>query len=273
MKSLVAAQMIAIILCLLIGVFAGTLSGLFGIGGGLIVVPTLIYLASYYQLAHDLTMHLVAGTSFGIMMFTSLFSFLAHHRQRHIRWDIYTKLCGGVIIGVIGGAILSAYLSPVILRRVLGFTILGIALHMSYPVFWPTNRSKKDPSIRAKLLIPLSHFIGGNAGLLGIGGGALTVPLLTYCNVSLQEAVPVSTVVSLTIAIIGTIMYTTLGWQNPNLPAGATGYIHWPIVFMVALGSMITAPYSAKLFYRCQENKLRYAFIIFLFINAFHFLF
>lgn len=226
-------------LYMLIGVIAGTLSGMLGIGGGLIVIPLLAWLLKLQGISNVLIMHMAAGTSLSIMIFTTFSSLYAHTKRGVKVWHIYRRLMMGIIFGTFLGAVFAHFLHSDILEIIFAVFIFIVAIRMLFAL-----KTKASRTLPGRLgMLGMALIIGGKSGLLGLGGGAITIPFLTYCNVPVRNTIAVSAACSFTIAVIGTITYILTGQQAINLPVWSLGYIYLPAF----LGIVLTAPLSAQL--------------------------
>ncbi|KPJ68186.1 MAG: hypothetical protein AMJ43_01940 [Coxiella sp. DG_40] len=224
---------------MLIGSVAGVLSGLLGIGGGIIVIPLLIWLFRIQNIPPDLVMHLAAGTSLSVMTFTAASSLYGHIKHGITIWPIYRRLAMGMIIGTIFGAIFGHFLPGRVLEIIFAIFVLLVAFRMLIAIKTTSNRTLPRPL--GTFIVAL--LIGGKSGLLGIGGGAITIPFLSYCNVPIRNIVAVSASCSLTIATIGTISFILTGQHAIDLPTWSLGYIYLPAF----LGIVLTSPLCAQL--------------------------
>jgi len=252
------------------GAFAGFMAGVLGIGGGMVVVPALVYIFHHTQVIPDsLEMHVAAGTSLAIMIFTAQASVRAHNQQGEILWRIYQRLWSGLIIGTITGAIIADLLPTHWLKFLFGVFLLLIGLnmltnvHVTYPHRFPSSRINRLISI----------LIGLKSGLLGVGGGALIIPYLNYCGVDTRKIPAVSALCTLTVAMIGSIMFMITGSNEAGLPAYSTGYVYWPAVIWVAIPSLLFAPIGARMTYALPVQQLKYGFTAILLIAAIDLLF
>ena len=227
------------LLYMLIGVIAGTLSGMLGIGGGIIVIPLLAWLLKLQGMSNVLIMHIAAGTSLSVMIFTTFSSWYGHTKRGVKVWYIYRKLAVGIIVGTFFGAILGHFLHSDILEILFAIFIFIVALRMLFVL-----KTKASRTLPGRLgMFGMALIIGGKSGLLGLGGGIITIPFLTYCNVPVRNTIAVSVACSFTIALIGTISYILTGQHMPNLPAWTLGYIYLPAF----LGIVLTGPLCAQL--------------------------
>ncbi len=261
-------EMVIVLIYLSIGAGAGLLSGLLGIGGGLLVVPSLAFIFMQQKVFPEMVMHQAIGTSLAIMIFTTARSLLAHLQKKIEFWSIYRQLLPGVAVGVVLGSILAHFLHSSVLAIVFAIFVLVIGVKMLLAS--KVNPKRQLP--HRKGMAGMGLVIGGKSGLLGIGGGALTIPFLTYCNVPMRQAVVVSVATGLTVAVIGTVIFTITGLTVASLPPFSFGYVYLPAVAAVAIGSVITAPIGAGLSHRLPVNLLKRIFGVFLLFVGVHML-
>lgn len=251
----------------LAGIFAGFVSGIMGIGGGIIVVPALVFIFNHKaNFPQDLVMQMAAGTSLATMLFTSQSSIREHYKQGIILWDVYKRLWPGIVLGAISGGLLSGLLSTFWLRMIFGCFLLFVAFKMLFDMNKKQFAHHRFPPAWINGLI--NFIIGSVAGLLGVGGGALTVPYLSYCNLDIKQIAPISALATLTVAVVGTIVFIITGTKASGLPAYSSGFVYWPAVLGIAIPSTFFAPFGAKLTYIVPVKQLRYGFIILLLITA-----
>jgi len=247
-------------LYMLTGAFAGLLSGLLGIGGGIIVVPSLVWIYEAQGMPYPVLMHFAAGTSLASMVVTTTVSFLAHRKRGVDVWPIFHRMIIFVAMGVVVGAMFANLIHSHILTVVFGILILVIALRTLFVHEVPEHHALPGPVGMGSI----SFIIGGKSGLLGIGGGVLTIPFLRYCNVPLRQAVGVSTLCSLTIAMVGTLSLMITGQGEPGAPQWTTGYVYWPAVLGIILLSPLFAPIGVALSHRLPVKVLQRIFAVFL---------
>lgn len=243
---------------LLFGALAGVLAGMLGVGGGLILVPALLYSFHLQGIAPAIAMPLALGTSLGAIVLTSLSSIAAHHRHGAIEWRIVRQLFIGLSIGAVLGASLASQIDSGHLRQLFGLFELLVAWQMASA--WRPAPHRGLPG-RIGLGIAGTG-IGLLSSLLGIGGGTLTVPFLTWCNVALRKAVATSAACGLPIALAGAAGYLVHGWGLTTLPAGSSGYLYWPALVPLTLASLLTAPLGAWLTHRLPVHQLKRAFAL-----------
>lgn len=257
-------------LYLVIGLFAGLMSGILGIGGGVIVVPGLVFIFQYNHLIPaTVAMHVAAGTSLAVMMFTSLASLSAHYKMGEILWSVFNKLWPGIIVGTCAGAFTAEFIPTQWLKIIFSLFLFFVAFKMFM------DRDKAQVSQTPKMFYHrlVSMLIGFKSGLLGVGGGVLIIPYLTYSGVNVRKIAPVSNLCTLTVAVVGSLAFMFTGYKEMATVTYATGYVYWPAVLSVALASAVIAPLGAKLNYILPVKQLKYVFIIILILTAIKMLF
>lgn len=253
-------MLLAILGYLIIGALGGFLSGLLGIGGGMLVVPGLALVYHLQGMPPATIMHMAEGTSLASMIVSAYSSVSAHYRRGAQIWMIYRRMFVGVIIGTILGTLLASILYSHVLAIIFGVFTLVVAILMLRG-FSPSAKRKIPGPIP---LFSVSAAIGVKSGLLGLGGGVISVPFLAYCDVPMRDAVGVSTAISLTVAVIGTIGFMATGWHVSGLPHWSTGFVYWPAVLGVVIASPAFANLGAMLCYRLPVPLLRKIFAVFL---------
>lgn len=261
--------MLEIVAYLLIGIVAGTFSGLLGIGGGLIVVPALALVFKLASMPSNIIMHMAAGTSLAAMVVSSFSSMRAHYRHGINIWIVYKRLFLGILLGTISGVILASFLRSEILQIIFGLIVIIVAFLMLLN-FQPAPHRRLPGFLGLSLV---TFLIGIKSGLLGLGGGIITVPFLLYCNVPIRQAIGTSTAVSFTIALVGTVTFILTGVFVADLPHWSTGYIYWPAVLGIGIVSPFFATLGAALSHRLPVGILRRIFAVFLLVIGIRMLF
>jgi len=241
-----------------LGITAGISAGLLGIGGGMVIVPGLFYLFDLIQLPPESLMHMAAGSSMCIMIFTSASSTWAHHRQAHIQWSIFRMIIAGIAVGVISGNLLANRMPTQILELIFGLFLLVVSIKIFFEKKSETDeQTVGTPGVMATSAVGMT--IGFKSGVLGIGGGALSVPFLLYCGLPMKKASGTSASFTLPIALVGTLSFLLLSGNQASLP-WSTGYVYWPAVLLVAPFTMLGAPLGAKFAGIVAPEKLRTMF-------------
>jgi uncharacterized membrane protein YfcA len=249
------------IIYLIIGIITGIFSGLLGIGGGLIIVPSLLFVFSWIELSHSFNMHLAMGTSLISITLTTLASMYAHHGYRAIMWRVFLLLTPGLILGGFSGALLASILSDHFLQIIFSIFVFIAAAQIGIGIFKSVSH-RQLPGMFIASLAGLS--IGAIAALLGISGGSMVVPYLVWHNVPMRQAVATSAACCLPPAIASTIGYLISGWNIIDLPSYSTGFIYWPAFVGIVLTSTVFARVGAKLAHKISINLLKRVFAVFL---------
>ena len=249
---------------LLLGIVSGLLAGLFGIGGGLVIVPVLVVLLTHQGFPAEQVMLMSVATSLAIIVLTAISSVIAHHRLGSVAWIKVRNLSPGIVVGAALGAVLAQQIPATGLRYILIVFLIYVAIQMALQI-----KPKPGPTKQPLTMdIIVSMIIGLLSTIVGIGGGTLTVPYLVQGQMPMRNAVAVAAACGLPIAIAGTISYTLLGLNAGNMPVGSLGYIYLPAIASVGLSSICTAPLGARLTHKLPAQKLKRYFSILLFLMA-----
>lgn len=244
----------------MVGALAGTLAGLFGVGGGLVIVPVLVFVFKGQGISEAVMVHLAVGTSLATIVLTSISSVRAHHRRGAVRWELFRQLTPGIVIGALLGAAVADLMPTAVLRNLFGTFELSVAIYL----WWDRQPSPYRSLPGRAGMSAAGGLIGTVSSIIGIGGGTLTVPFLVWCNVHLREAVATSAACGLPIALAGAAGFVLTGWNEPRLPELASGYLYWPAFAGIALASVLFAPLGARLAHTLPVARLRKLFALFL---------
>ncbi len=240
----------------LLGAFAGTIAGLFGVGGGLIIVPVLVLMYELQGVSPAVLTHMAVGTSLATIVITSLGSIRQHHQKGAVRWDLFPVLAGGMAVGAVIGAFTADLLSGPLLQMLIGVFALVIAAQMA--LGRPPRPSRTLPAAPGQFGV--SAFIGWASSIFGIGGGSLSVPFLVHCNVQMQQAVGTSAALGLPIAVFGVAGHAWAGWGRAELPQWTLGYVYLPAFAGIVVTSVFFARLGAKLAHRLDPLVLKRTF-------------
>ena len=238
------------------GAVVGVLAGLLGVGGGLIIVPALTVLFEAQGFPSAVTLHLALGTSLSTILFTSISSTRAHHRHQAVDWSIVAKITPGILLGTYLGGVAAARMHTPLLKGVFAVFLFLVAIQMiSGARPQPTRKLPSTPATGAVGLL-----IGGVSGLVGIGGGSMSVPFMIWCNITVRRAIGTSAAIGFPIAAAGAASYIVNGMAAPTGVPHALGYVHLPALAGVALFSMLTAPLGARLTSTLDPARIKRAF-------------
>lgn len=259
----------SLIIYLLLGAFAGVIAGLLGVGGGLVIVPVLVYLFTQQGMAPSYMVHMAVGTSLATIVFTSISSVRAHHKRGAVHWSIFWRLTPGLVIGALIGAVLADWMPAQILRRC--FAVF------EWLVAWQMLAGFKPKPGRTVFGAPGLVLSGGVIGvvssIVGIGGGTMTVPLLVWSNVVMREAVATSSACGLPIAIAGATGFALTGLGVTTNVANSIGYLYLPAFTGIVVASVLFAPLGARLAHYLPSDVLKRVFAIVLILLGFYMFF
>lgn len=250
------------LLYLTAGACAGFASGLFGIGGGVILIPALLFVFTSHGIPDSVAMHLAVGSSLASIMATSASSVGTHALLGDVLWDVFKSMVIGLVIGALLGAQVAGLLSGLVLKRIFGLFVLMMAAQMGFDGQPPASQN-----LPGKYgLLGAGLVIGLMSSLIGIGGGSLMVPYLTWCGAQMRQAVGTSAATGFPIAMAGSIGFIIAGWYEPTLPGATTGYVYWPAVVSIVVASILLAPLGAGLAHRLSARVLKRVFAGFLLV-------
>jgi uncharacterized membrane protein YfcA len=262
-EPLVFAELLAL------GLFIGFCAGLLGLGGGMLMVPFLMWVLEAKGVPAQHILKVAVATSLATICLTSVSSVWAHHQQRAVLWPVVWALAPGILIGGLAGARLAVAM-PTRVMMVL------FALFMAYTATQLFLNKKPRPGRRlpGQLgMFGMGNVIGGLSSMLGAGGAFISVPFLTACHVAIHQAVATSAALGFPIALAGTIGYIWAGLRVAHeLPAGSVGFLYLPGLVALALGSIFTAPLGARTAHRMDVAPLKKVFAVFLYGMALYFL-
>lgn len=256
------------VLYLLLGACAGVLAGLFGVGGGIIIVPVLVFSFTLQGFDPTVLTHLAVGTSLATIIFTSINAIRAHHKMQAVRWPIVGWMTIGILVGAGIGAFTASLIQGPNLQKIIGTFAVLVALQMALDL-----KPKASRGIPGKFALGVAGtVIGWASAIFGIGGGSLTVPFLTWRSLPMQQAVATSSATGLPIAIFSAISFMVLGWHDPALPAHSFGFVYLPALAGIAITSMFFAKFGARLAHKLSPRLLKRLFAALLFSVGLSFL-
>ena len=250
----------AVLLFILLGLFVGFAAGLFGIGGGGIMVPVLTTLFLMHGVSNEQVMHLALGTSMMSIVATSFSSFRAHHAKNGVRWDIFNKMVFGVVLGTFLATFLASSLSSLYLAIFFTIFMSFVAIRMALDI--KPKKDTKEPNVIN--LFGAGTIIGAISAMMSVGGGAYTVPYLVAHNIDIRKAIGTSAAIGFPIAISGTLGFMINGWSETSLASFQIGYVYLPAVILISLSSALTAPLGVKVGHALQSVTLKRLFALLL---------
>jgi uncharacterized membrane protein YfcA len=239
------------------GAFAGVSAGLFGVGGGMIIVPVLVWIFTAYNFPPEVITHLAIGTSLATIVVTSISSLTAHNKRGGIRWEVWRHMALGLVIGSLVGAGIADMIEGQMLQIIIGIGALLMALKM---LFFSNQESVEKPLPPASVQFGAGMGIGMASSIFGIGGGSLTVPFLNWAGLPMKQSVGTSAACGLPIALAGAVGFAWFGQDVVNLPEGTIGFVHISGFLCISVASFAMAKVGAKLAHVLPALMLKRAF-------------
>ena len=243
------------------GAFAGFAAGLFGVGGGLIIVPVLYYIFAGQGYAPQHLMQMALTTSLATIVITSISSTMAHHKKHAVLWPLVFVLSPGIVFGALLGGAFASTINSEYLKLffiVFEFSVAGNLLLKK-------KITQHDSKIKKLTAITGGSVIGFISTTVGIGGGTMTVPFLHWFNISMKKAVATSAACGFPIALIGTLSFILSSYSLQVGSAYSTGYLQYTAFIFIATSSFLIAPLGARLAHHLSDNTLRLSFSALLF--------
>jgi uncharacterized membrane protein YfcA len=247
-----------------LGLATGFVAGLLGVGGGLLMVPALIWAYAQQGFAPQYNIHLALATSLAVIVPTALSSLRAHHAHGAVDWEAVRRIAPGILLGTLAGSLAAAKLSDGGLK--IFFTVFLFYAATQMLLGFKPPASRQMPGWPGMTLA--GTVIGLVSSWVGIGGGTLSVPFLTWCNAGLRRAIGTSSAIGLPIALAGTVGYVFSGLSVSNLPPASIGFVYFPAFVALAAGTWLTAPFGARATHRLPVNSLKRIFAGLLYLIA-----
>ncbi|MGV8936950.1 MAG: sulfite exporter TauE/SafE family protein [Allorhizobium sp.] len=243
------------------GAVAGLLAGVFGIGGGAILVPVFYQVFGLMGIDSEITMHLSVGTSLAVIVPTSLRSFAAHRKRGAVDMELLKNWVIAVPLGAILASVIAAFASSEALRLIFAVIALLLAFRMVFNrASWHLGADLPGQPLR----FIVGTAIGVLSGLMGIGGGVLNNTFMTVYGRPIHQAVATSAGVGVLISLPGLIGYIWAGWGEAGLPLLSTGFVNWIAVALIIPVTLLVAPYGAQLAHAMSKRQLEIGFGVFL---------
>jgi uncharacterized protein len=253
------------------GSAAGYLAGLFGIGGGVIMVPVLTMLFQQFSFPNDLVIKLSVGTSMAVVAVTAVVSTRTHNKNGNVDWVRVKALSPAVLIGVIGGALIGVIASRMVLSASVAIFELVVAAQFLYESIFVSALSlgEEPRRIPAGWILSLSSLVGAISSVVGIGGGTLFVPLLNFCGTELKRAIGTAAALGIPVGFAGSLIYLAVGSAGiADRPMHTIGFVYVPAFCGCVIGSIWTTAHGANLAKGMNARNLKMTFAIVLLIAA-----
>lgn len=249
----------------LVGIAAGLIAGLLGVGGGIVIVPVLYHVFTILGLDEAVRMHVAVGTSLATIIATSTSSWRSHARKGAVDMELLRDWGPFILVGVALGSLAAGWVKGPVLTGIFAVFALLVSLHMAFGrPEWRLGHSLPTGAAKAGL----AALIGGCSAMMGIGGGTFAVPTLTLFGTPIHRAVGTASAIGLIIGIPGTIGFILTGWNAAPLPPFSLGYVNLLAVAAILPTSMAAAPWGARLAHSLDTRLLRRAFAVFLFLTS-----
>ena len=253
-----------ILLYFLLGSFSGVLAGLFGIGGGIIIIPTFFYIFAYLGFPEEILSHMVLGSSLGVIVFSSISSTYSHNSKGAVNWVLIKVVAPSIIIGSALGGITAGFLESTTLQGLVALFLVVASVQLIFEFPPPPQ----NPHTNLVGPVIAGGGIGWLSGVFGIGGGIFSVPYFYNRGLKMMNAIGTSAACGIPIALAGSISYMIIGFDNINIPENSVGYVYLPATIIVGLMSSFTAKYGVNIAHRMKQKKLRIAFAFLVIIMA-----
>ena len=238
----------------LLGLGTGFLAGLLGIGGGMLMVPFITIILSGRGVGPDLSVKMAIATSMATIIFTSISSVRAHHKRGAVRWELVRGLAPGIVLG---GAIASLGVFALLKGTWLALFFAAFVSFSATQMFLDRKPAPARQVPGTAGLIGAGGVIGFLSGLVGAGGGFVSVPFMTWCNVAIHNAVATSAALGFPIALANVVGYVVSGQNVQDLPPYSFGYIWLPALGVIAVCSVVTAPIGARAAHKLPVKQLK----------------
>jgi uncharacterized membrane protein YfcA len=257
---------IPLIAMLAAGLFAGFAAGIFGIGGGFVVVPALFIVLPLLGGTHDAIAHVAIGTSAATIIVTSIRSLLAHAKRGAVEFEILRAWAPWIILGDGVGVMLAGHVDGKVLTMIFAIGVFCMSFNFLVPKLGGKVISDTMPGGIAR--VSIAGGLGTFSALLGIGGGVIAIMVMTLCGRSIHRAIATASGIGTLIAIPSAIGFALIGLKETGLPWGSLGYVNVPATLAIASMSVLTAPLGVAAAHNLPAPVLKRIFGIYLVIIA-----
>ena len=255
-----------ILLCLLVGAVAGFFAGLFGIGGGLLIVPVLVYLLPMVGVPESLLMSTALGTSFATIVITGFSSAQRHHKLGNVVWSAVKILAPSIMVSVFICGFFIGKLDRDISSKLFACLVVYLAVKMVLSIKPKINKTVKPLTTQSSIIGGI--LIGMASSAAGIGGGGFIVPFLNSRGIDMKKAIGSSAFCGMLLGTSGMFSFMLSGWGNAAMPEYSLGYIYFPAVLCITVTSFFTSKLGATATSKLPVPTLKKGFALLLIIIA-----
>ena len=248
----------------MLGTLSGVLAGLFGIGGGIIIIPTFFFIFSYLGFAEGILAHMVLGSSLGVIVFSSISSTFSHNIKDAVNWKLIKVTAPSIIIGSALGGITAGLIESDTLQGLVALFLVVASVQLIFE--FPPPPQNPHTNVIGPFIA--GGGIGWLSGVFGIGGGIFSVPYFYHRGLKMMNAIGTSAACGIPIAISGSLSYMIVGLNEDSLPNYSIGYVYLPATIIVGIMSSLTAKFGVNIAHRMKQKKLRIAFAFLVMIMA-----
>lgn len=264
MHADVMTWLVPLVSMLAAGLLAGFAAGIFGIGGGFVVVPALLVVLPLLGGTHDAIAHVAIGTSAATIIVTSIRSLLSHAKRGAVEFEVLKTWAPWIVLGCGAGVMLASHVDGTTLKMIFGGGVILMSLNFLLPKVSGKVVSDHMPS--GILRVGIAGGLGTFSSLLGIGGGTIAIMVMTLCGRTIHRAIATASGIGTLIAIPTTIGFAIIGLKEGGLPWGSLGYINIPATLAIASMSMLTAPLGVAAAHSLPAGPLKKIFGVYLLI-------
>jgi len=250
---------------LVTGGVGGLLAGLLGVGGGIVIVPVMEAALTYLGVDEAIRMHVAVATSLATIIPTSIASSRAHHRRKAVDFELVRRWALFVLLGAFAGTVIASQVHSNVLAIIFAIVALIVAVKMILPL---EGRTIADDIPEGVLVPVIPTSIGAVSSMMGIGGGTLSVAILTLFNQPIHRAVGTAALFGLAISLPGTVGFMISGLDDPRVPPGSIGYVNFIGFALISPMTFLAAPLGADIAHRLSRRNLGLLFGAFLVIVA-----
>ena len=247
------------------GIAGGILAGLLGVGSGIVIVPVLYHLLDVMGVDSSVRMKVAVATSLSTIVATSAVSLSSHRKRNAIDGALLRSWGVPIFLGVVAGTVLGGYADGYVLTVIFAVVAFAVAMHM---LLRRDGAKLADGFPNATVKAVSGFFVGAVSALMGIGGGTLSVPILSAFGFDIRRAVGTASAIGFIIAIPGTLGYIYAGLGAPGLPPNSLGYVNVLAALILVPLTMSTAPLGARMAHAIPRQTLQLCFALFLLITS-----